>query len=196
VDYFAMLKDNLQFLKWFYEQSVLPFKEIKRRINAQEDPYIPRADYEDDDPPFLSEWQDADDALKLQGQACLSLLQRSFREYLKSTAKRHPETPPKEKGNWFANYKKWFLQEAAVDWEKSPVPLSRTEELTIARNCVEHGSGSVYDAHRLVKEPGEDYHDRFPDAMFASEFEQMLWEESGYPQPVTSSSRKKNSTAR
>jgi len=185
VDYFAMLKDNLQFLKWFYEQSVAPFKDIKRKIDAQEDPYISRGDYESEEPPFLSEWLDADDALKLQGQSCLSLLQRSFREYLDSTVTRHPETRPEKKGNWFVNYKRWFLEEAAVDWDKSPVPLDRIEELTIARNCVEHGSGSIYDAHRLVKEQAENYHDRFPDAMFASEFERTLWKEAGDPQPVT-----------
>lgn len=183
MDYLALLNDNLKFLRWFYEQSVMPFREIKRKIEGQEDPYIP-AGYECDEPPFLSEWQEADEALKLQGQVCLSLLQRSFREYLDSTVQRHPKAQPARKGNWFANYKKWFLEEAAIDWDKSPVPLSRIEELTIARNCVEHGSGSVNDAHRLVKEQAENYHERFPDAMFASEFERTLWKEMEYPQPV------------
>lgn len=184
MDYLALLNDNLQFLRWFYEQSVRPFAEIKRKIEGQEDPYVPRAGYEYDEPPFLPEWSDAEQALKLQGRVCLSLLQRSFREYLDSTVQRHPKSQPERKGNWFANYKKCFLEATAIDWDKSPVPVSRVEELTIARNCVEHGSGSVYDEHRLVKQQGENYHDRFPDAMLASEFEKALWREMGYPQPV------------
>ena len=179
-----LLVSNLRFLRWFYELSITGFVDIKRRIDAQEEPYVPRSGYEYDEPPFLSEWLDADEARKLQGQVCLSLLQRSLREYLDSTVKRHPGSRPKRKGNWFGNYKEWFLSEIGIDWEKSPVPLTRIEELTIARNCVEHGSGSVYDAHRLVKRQGKNYHERFPDSVFANEFERALWREMGYPQPV------------
>jgi hypothetical protein len=184
VDHFGFLRDNLLFLRWFYEQSTKSFSEIKRRIEAYEEPYVPRADYDDAEPPFLSEWLEANDAIKLQGQVCLSLLQRSFREYLDSTVKLHPQSQPERKGNWFDNYKRWFLHEAGIDWERSPVAPVRIEELTIARNCVEHGSGSIYDAGRLVKHQSENYHERFPDAVFASDFETALWREMNYPQPV------------
>lgn len=184
MDHLALLRGNLQFLSWFYEQGGSAFREIKGKIEANEEPYIPRAGYEYEEPPFLAEWLDANDALRLQGQVCLSLLQRSLREYLDNAVGRHPSSRPNRKGNWFENYRQWFLEELGVDWGKSPVPLARIEELTLARNCVEHGSGDVVDRYRLVKQQSAEYHERFPDAVFADEFEAEMWKEMKYPQPV------------
>ena len=137
---------------------------------------------------------EADEGLKLQLQVCLTLLQRSFKEFLDKTIQQHEEYPqsrPKKGENWFESYKAWFWAEAAIQWDDAPVSPVRMEELTIARNCIQHGgeargdSGDVFDSHRLLKSQSVNYHKRFPDAFFADEFESNLWKEHGFSQPVT-----------
>jgi len=191
---FEILDSKISFLQVFYQQTTDPFREIERKIDANEEPYVAHGNPEDyDEPPFLTEWQEADEGLRLQGQVCLALLQRSFREFLKATVRQHrdyPNSRPKEKGNWFENYKTWFREEAAIDWGEAPISLNRIEELTIARNCIQHGGesqsgpGDVFDSHALLKMQSNDYHEKFPDAFFADEFEKQIWAESNYPQPV------------
>jgi hypothetical protein len=189
-----ILEDKLQFLHAFYQLTTEPFREIKRKIEAGKEPFVDGRDPEDyDEPPFLSEWQDADQGLKLQQQVCLNLLQRSFREFLDTTVRQCGGKPQKSKKgeNWFDTYKTWFHQERGITWEKAPVSLDRMEELTFARNCIQHGGqtdgspGAVLDSHSLLKRQSIDYHDRFPDAFFADEFEKQLWREQHYSQPVT-----------
>jgi hypothetical protein len=45
----------LAFVEQFYVNCCVPFVERKRKIEAEEEPYIPVYS-EDPDPPFLSEW--------------------------------------------------------------------------------------------------------------------------------------------
>lgn len=194
MDNFAILQQKLTFLRAFYDLTTRPFREIQRKIDAHEEPYVPRWDGEDEpsgEPPFLDEWLEAAEGLTLQEQACLSLLQRSFREFLVSTVRNHPGGKPMEGGNWFQKYQQWFLTECDVDWTQAPVNLGLIEELSLARNCIQHGGeshggpGDVLDSWRLLKVQSTSYHARFPDAFFASEFEKGIWKESSYPQPVT-----------
>lgn len=193
---FGILETKLAFLRTFYTQTTEPFREIKRKIERKEEPYIPVwSEYGYDEPPFLSEWLEADELLKLQEQLCLGLIQRTLREFLDKTVRQHPQSRPARKGNWFENYKKWFLGELNIDWDASGVNLGRIEELTLARNCVQHGGevdhgpgvyvpDGVYDAHALLKVQSKEYCDRFPNAFYADEHERALWSMLHYPQPV------------
>lgn len=188
---FAILDDKVRFLETFYHLTTEPFREIQRKIEAGEAPYVDRRGPEYyDEAVFLSEWQDADQALKLQRQVCLSLLQRSFKEFLDRIVRQDlGQKPRKPKGgeSWFDVYKEWFSN-LGIDWDRAPVTLARLEELSLARNCVQHGGEvkrEVLDSHSLLKKQSAYYHERFPDAFFADEFEKKLWEEQNYPQPVT-----------
>lgn len=191
---FEILEGKLNFLRSFYHATTEPFRETKRKIDAHEEPFVANGDPEYyDEPPFLSEWGEADEGLKLQQQVCLTLLQRSFREFLDSTVHRHPDYPKSKpkKGSWFDAYQAWFLNELSIDWQKAPVSLARIEELSLARNCVQHGGESpnpgpksALDSHALLKMQSEDYHARFPDGFFANEFEKGIWQEQNFPQPV------------
>jgi hypothetical protein len=112
-----ILEDKLQFLRTFYQLTTEPFSEIKRKIDAGEEPFVDRRNPEDyDEPAFLTEWQDADQGLKLQQQVCLNLLQRSFREFLDSTVQQCGGKPQKPKRGecWFDTYKAWFQHERAL----------------------------------------------------------------------------------
>jgi hypothetical protein len=134
---------------------------------------------------------DAHEGLRLQQQTCLSLLQRSFREFLDEVVRQQPQSRPKKGGNWFNNYQCWFLNELGIDWTKAGLNLDRIEELSFARNDVQHGGqkhggvGDTLDAYALLKRQSVDYHKRFPDAFFASEMEKDIWKENDYPQPAT-----------
>ncbi|MGB9121403.1 MAG: hypothetical protein WCE73_12340, partial [Candidatus Angelobacter sp.] len=140
---FAFLEQKLKFLHGFYETTTQSFREIRRKIEAQEDPYVPVWDGEPDGaPPFLDEWMDATEGLRVQEQLCLNLLQRSLREFLVNTIQEHREYPksqPAKGGNWFENYQEWFKDGCGIDWTQAGVDLSRIEELSFARNCVQHG---------------------------------------------------------
>ncbi len=65
-----------------------PFRETKRKIEDGEDPFEPPPfDPEtatDFDPPFLEEWQEADESLNIQGQAALKLVHGALHDYLKA----------------------------------------------------------------------------------------------------------------
>lgn len=194
--HFKDLEGKLKFLRDFYEKTTHPFREIMRKIESHEEPYVPcwNGEEPDGDPPFLTDWLDAVDGLRLQEQVCLSLLQRSFREFLDDTAKEHcdyPNSKPNAKGNWFENYKKWFYEGCAIDWSQAPMSLSKIEELTLARNCVQHGGEShggpgehVFDSHDLIKRQSLHYHQKFPDAFFGSEAEKQIWQSSNCLNPV------------
>ena len=195
VNQLVFLKDKTDFLRAFYQLTTEPFTEIKRKIDVGGEPFVDRRDPEDyDEPAFLDEWLEADEGLKLQQQVCLNLLQRSLREFLDMTVEQLPIKPekPKKGESWFDSYTTLFREKVGVDWDKSPVPLSRIQELTIARNCIQHGgqkpyggAGDVLDSHSLLKRQSSDYHERFPDAFFADEFEKQIWKSHEYPQPVT-----------
>jgi hypothetical protein len=118
------------------------------------------------------EWLDANQAIQLQGQLCLNLLQRSLLEYLDETVKLSSRQSPNNKNNWFKNYKEWFL-DAGVNWIDSGADLSLIEELTLARNRVQHGSRG--DSHSLIKKQDEDYRKRFPRALFQNDFEARIF---------------------
>jgi len=188
---FEILEGKLSFLRSFYQLTTEPLREIMRKIEASEEPFVPNADPERyDQQPFLGEWFEAEEGLELQQQVCLTVLQRSFKEFLDGTVLQHRDyanNKPKVKNhNWFAAYKTWFLVEVAMDWDKAPVSLSTMEELTLARNCVQHGgeSANIGPKTGLVKMQSDDYHARFPDGFFANEFEKLLRKGSAFPQPV------------
>src|SRR5271170_5951135 len=138
-----VLNDKLKFTAWFLELSTASFREIKRKITVGEHPYESGTRSEEDsEPPFAIEWLNADQAIQLQGQLCLNLVQRSLCEYLEQTVKLSPRKPPSKKGHWFENYKRWFLEEG-IDLSGSGADLLLIEELTLARNRIQHGSASV-----------------------------------------------------
>ena len=174
---FKILQDKLEFIRWFFDLTTAPFVEIKRKIESCEDPYQSSISPEDDsEPPFVMEGMDAHHAIQLQGQLCLNLLQRSLREYLGDTVKLCLRKKPIQGEKWFKEYKRWF-HAVGVDWSASTASLSLIEEMTLARNRIQHGSSD--DSHSLIKQQDQNYHDRFPDARFQNDFEAQSFRNFG-----------------
>src|SRR5688500_1941943 len=82
MDVLWFLKRRTSFVRNFYERASAQFLETKRRIERREAPFDkPPAD-NSGEPPFLKEWQDADEAIEFLGQACVSFLSASVVLYL------------------------------------------------------------------------------------------------------------------
>ena len=172
------LESKLRFLRSFYQLTTEPFREIMKKIEVGEEPYVPN-DPEDDEQPFLGELREAEEGLELQGQVCLTVLQRSFKEFLDATLRQHrkyfkknrkSKTGPKSK-----DWRETLFGEVPIDWDKAPVEPSTMEELALARNCVQHEgrSANVGTMTGLVKMQGEDYQARFPDGFFGDDFQKL-----------------------
>jgi len=177
----STLESKLRFLRSFYQLTTEPFREIMRKIEVGEEPYVPN-DREDDEQPFLGELRQAEEGLELQGQVCLTVLQRSFKEFLDATLREHRKYLNKNrKSNTERKSKDWrdtyhsLFREVPIDWDKAPVEPSTMEELTLARNCVQHegGSANVGTMTGLVKMQGEDYQARFPDGFFGDDLQKL-----------------------
>src|ERR1700756_38673 len=129
---YEIMAYKLASFRQFYEETTGVFVEVKRKVEAEEEPYVPRGDPESySEPPFLTEWIEADEKLRLQRQLCLSVLQRTLVEFMNSVIARHPNFPKNKPDdrNWFKNYQRWFLDELRIDWTQSGADLKMLEEL-------------------------------------------------------------------
>ena len=173
-------KDKLRFIERFYLSASAPFVETKRKIDTGEAPFEPPPfdpDYDDTDPPFLSEWSDAEDSVNLIGQAALCLVQSTLKQYLDGFIRLCQHEPPAGKGNWFKRYKTFFLESLGVDWDHSPVPLAEIEEVNLVRDDAQH-SGM---AHGMTRYLSENYQSRFPEGLFAYPFDKEVDRNHGNP---------------
>lgn len=156
------LGERLAFIAQLYSNSAAPFIERKRKIEAEEDPFVPPYS-EDPEPAFLEEWLEAKESHQVIGQMCISMLSATFHLYFKTWERQlgvHVDSSFKSafKRGWFNGYKEYFLRQFGVNFENSPCNLSLLEELVLARNRVQHpesitDQGSQYSENDLKKIP-------------------------------------------
>jgi len=181
MDILAGLKDKLRFIERHYETASFPFREIRRKINASEEPFEPPPfDPEncDGEPPFLEEYLEATESLNIEGQAALKLVQSALRKYLSSFVEMYG-IPIKATGkNWIERYKKHFLETYSIDFDKAPVPLEQLEEVNFARNDLEHGE----EPFGMSRRQSEEHAARFPGGLFVDELEKEVFQsDSSWP---------------
>jgi hypothetical protein len=136
------LIERIAFIRQFYTTSSTPYLERIRKIEAGEDPWVPKYS-EDSEPPFLSEWLEADESLQVLGLACTSMLTATLHMYFKTWQKvLGVEIEEKLRGlfkkNWVQGYKELFANSAGVPFNSCPVNLKLLEELVLARNRTQH----------------------------------------------------------
>jgi hypothetical protein len=162
------LRDKLRFIESVYGQATACFVDTKRKIENSEGEF----DYSgwdpesfDGEPPFLTEWQEADEALNLLGQACLSLVQSALKEYLDGCLFVARAGKPQRKGNesWFDAYQRFFNEQFGIDWSASPVHLPLIEEINLARNDAQH-TGREFG---MTRYQDARHQERFPKGLFA-----------------------------
>src|SRR5580704_5157459 len=87
MDLLYFLNRRLAFVQKLYDSTVGPFEERKRQIEVGEAQYVYAGDPDDydGDPPFLEEWQEADDSVMVIGHWCLCMVQASLQTYLQES---------------------------------------------------------------------------------------------------------------
>lgn len=178
MDILAGLKEKLRLIEKFYEASSAPFRETMRKIDQGEPPFAPPyfdpEGYGSDEPPFLEEWQEADDGLNIIGQAALSLIQSALREYLDGFIFVSKEKNPAGTGNWFRRYQAFFLETYGIDWESGPMSPAQIEEINFARNDIQH-SGQEFG---MTRRQNKEHSRRFPEGIFIHEIDKAIARES------------------
>jgi hypothetical protein len=183
VDFLYFLEARLRFIQHLYHAAKAPFEEIKRKIEADEPPYQDTRNPEDfDEPAFLTEWQQADDSVRVIGYWCLCMVQASLKAYLKEfigptgrLREQHErlnrELAKKQGGSWFGRYRLLFREDLGVEWSDGPVDLAELEQLNLTRDDVIHN----IDMFTIAVERGGRHMERYPIGLFVDE----LWQEIG-----------------
>src|ERR1035438_648427 len=79
MDILAILEDHLGFIERFYNAAAEPFETALRKIDAGEEPFVPKyAPGDHDGPEYLPEWMEADECLSVVGSSSLGLLQKAL----------------------------------------------------------------------------------------------------------------------
>jgi len=142
VDIDHFLKSRTKFIRYFYEQASAPFMGIITAIENEEEPFVPPYS-EDPEPSFLEEWLEANTGIETVGHTALSMLSSSLQLFLKEWVHRLKtghgmkfQVDFKKKG-WFNGYRK-ILEEIAIPMDECPANLEIIEQITLARNRVQH----------------------------------------------------------
>jgi len=175
----AGLRDKLRFIEHHYAAASAPFRETKRKIDAGEGPFEPPPfDAEtatDFRPPFLEQWQEANESLNIEGEVALKLVRAALREHLSSFINLSGDPLTASGKNWLRLYRKHFLETHGIDWEEGPVPIDELEEVSLERNDVERCGDRFGMARRLTK----DRELGLPVSRFVDEIEKQVFQVSG-----------------
>jgi hypothetical protein len=152
VDVHVFLKDRLEFLRQLYQTTSAPYITRKKLIESGEPPYRPPYS-EDPEPPFLNEWLEADQSLRVLGQMFISVIAASLQLYFKESLSNIPRLVQSQKVNdlrpvknykmafkkgWLTGYRTYFIEQLDIDFQKSGCDLNILEGLVLARNQSQH----------------------------------------------------------
>lgn len=137
-------KERTRLIRQYYEQASKPFSETIRKIEAEEEPFVPPYS-EDPEPAFTSEWREATELLELTGRSCVSMLSASLQLYLKAWDRNlglqcgAPQFNAASKGKgWIGRYRQCHAERLGFDWEECPADLAIIEQVVLARNRDQH----------------------------------------------------------
>lgn len=163
MDAFYFLKSRTDFIRFFYAEGAKGFADVKRRIEHELPPFDDPPYSEDPEPPYLSEWMDADTAREVLGIACISMLSDSLKLYFRTLQERVIRFSFNDRKSSFRD---GFVQAhfAALgeildtDWSDCPVDRNLIEQVVLARNRGQHSEDLTsfdvrYDKAMLEKHP-------------------------------------------
>jgi hypothetical protein len=179
------LKLRTDFLRRFYKQASFPFLEAKRKIREHEEPFNDPPFDDSGDPPYLKEWEEADEAVEVLGQACVSFLSGSLKLFLNESEqefrKFYGPLPEKDastfkKHGFVTGYQHWFAS-MGINMEDSRVDISVVSEIVYTRNMAEHHNsiGSMQlsqDESAQKKFPRPFFANPIEDGIFAQQLEE------------------------
>jgi len=143
MDIHYFLCSRITFIRQFYGSASAPFVERKRKIKAQEEPFVPPYS-EDGEPPFLNEWMEADESLHILAYSCISMLASALHLFLEAWVGQSDVTINEslrkvfKSDGWFSGYNAHFTNRFGVSFSNGPADLRVLEEIILARNRIEH----------------------------------------------------------
>lgn len=186
MDVFYFFNRRIDFIRQLYGTASAPYVERKRKIEAEEEPFVPPYS-EDGEPAFLEEWLEADESIHVLAYSCVSMLAAALHLYLETwvSQSRVPVDEALKKSfkkiGWFPGYKTHFSRRFAIDFESCPGTLGLLEEVVLARNRFEHQLSitslrTQYADTDLKKLPPPFFVDERESALFADAEEgEMAW---------------------
>ncbi len=138
------LNERIEFIRQFYNTASAPYIERKRKIEAEEEPFVPPYS-EDGEPPFIDKWIEAEESLQVLAYSCVSMLAAALHLYFETWIKQSrcpvneslKKSVFKKKG-WLSGYKAHFSQQFAIQFDATTINYPLLEEVILARNCIQH----------------------------------------------------------
>tara|TARA_R110001599_G_scaffold350578_1_gene580892 strand:+ start:7323 stop:8042 length:720 start_codon:yes stop_codon:yes gene_type:complete len=163
MDAFYFLKSRTEFIRFFYAEGSKGFADVKYQIENGMPPFDDPPNSEDCEPPYLSEWMDADTAREVLGIACISMLSDSLKLYFSTLEERGIRFSFENRTAAFRNgfvpaYFAALGEILDTDWSDCPVDRDLIEQVVLARNRGQHGEDITtfdvrYDAATIKKHP-------------------------------------------
>ena len=190
MDILGILENYLGFIERFYNGAAEPFETTKRKVEANEEPFVPKyapGDYDGFE--YQVEWNEADACLRVLGHCSFGLLEKALHDYLREFIMREtevvePRVLPKvlaqyKEGNWFKKYCAFLAQNTSFDWARSPTIIDRIEQIILSRNDISH-----YEMIGSIRpRQSEEHFRKYPVSAFADEWEiEAMSEEGGNPE--------------
>lgn len=151
MDLSFFLRDRLKIVRLFLDEAPKPFHEIKRKIEAEEAPYVPGyfdPDHHDPcEPPFQDQWIEADQTSEVIPMLAISLLSDSLRIYFAEMEKDFGLVFEND-GARAKHFRKFGLVEGyrlilqqimAETFSDCPIRFDLIEQVVLARNRFHHG---------------------------------------------------------
>ena len=162
MDIKAFSSVRLNFIRYYYLEGRKPYDAIKKAIDSREPPFdvqIPWSVIEAGEPPFLSEWLDADMALNVLGYSCVSMLANSLKLTFANIEREfgfrpnnNAETKKLFKQGFVMGYKTILSKVLDTDWSDCPSDFTIVEQVVLARNTTQHTDDySGFDAYHNEK---------------------------------------------
>ncbi len=144
MDVLFFFKERTRFIRQFYDSAAAPFTQTMKAIEDQEPPFDNPPYSEDAEPPYLTEWIEASEALEVLGRTCLSMLSPSLQLYFITWEQQLGVRW--EEGARRKAFKKGFLEGYMIRFEDvlgisrddCPANLGIIEQVTLARNRDQH----------------------------------------------------------
>lgn len=176
MDVLWFLKQRTNFIRNYYFTAATPFRETIRKIKDEEEPFVPPY-AEDEEPPFLDQWMDADTSLEILGATCISMLSATLKLYFSTWegllgVQCDSRYRKSFKKGFVSGYKDCFGGILDTDWSDCPADFAILEQIVLARNAAQHPADIAF----MHMNHREGLAERFPSPVFVSDYEKRLLE--------------------
>jgi len=143
MDILYFLKERTRLIRQYYEQAAEPFSDIIRKIETEEEPFVPPYS-EAPEPAFLAQWIEATELLEVTGRCCVSMLSASLQLYLQTWDRMlglQCKTGFKanfKRDGLVGGYRQCLAERLGLDWNTCPADFAIIEQVVLARNRDQH----------------------------------------------------------